>query len=259
MNELSQSIALESKQVAIQELENESTIHPKNESSCKRAALAILKFDYQYYSNGNTESISNIYEYTYQIAHVKNENFVSNPVKLIARISSISDPYSLVVHEESITVINFSLAYKKNSINVLAVPYNLLGDTIHRIQESNLTALFMGTIVPFSKETKNGYSFYLAGVSTEITAYDELTDTDYGMDELKRKVEHYSKQNAEGIRGYIKETLNNELGIKGLEHARELNKAIDFMILQSLSRGKSGDDRYSNKLHSLIIGAAGNW
>lgn len=44
------------------------------------------------------------------------------------------------------------------------------------------------------------------------------------------------------------------LGIKGLEKAVELKKAIDFMILQSVSRGMSGDGRYLNKLHSLIIG-----
>jgi hypothetical protein len=56
-----------------------------------------------------------------------------------------------------------------------------------------------------------------------------------------------------GIVLYIKQELVKNLGIKGLKSAKELDKCIDFMILQSFSEGM--DEKNSMKLHSLVIGA----
>ena len=239
---------------AISDIETEASESQFMKKICEEATEKILEFMVKYYSRDSIAQ--NHFELTHSILNVKNEDFIGIPVKVIGRISSISEPSRVFFKSENKikTVFNITLTYDNNSIDVLSLPHHRFLKITHDLFKSSKPALFMGTIVPFN--TLHGsYIFFLTQISQDITTYDLLQDPDYTLQEIKSKVDHYSIENENGIRGYIKDTLINEIGIKGIDKAKELDKAIDFMILQSLSRGRSSDGRYSNKLHSLVIGA----
>jgi DNA replicative helicase MCM subunit Mcm2 (Cdc46/Mcm family) len=97
-----------------------------------------------------------------------------------------------------------------------------------------------------------GYVFYIHQIQERISAEDLIgirPDPKNRVAGIFKK--HVQKKN--GIVKYIKKELIKNLGIKGLKSARQLNKCIDFMILQSFSDGM--DEKNSLKLHSLVIGA----
>jgi len=224
------------------------------------AINVLYDFEEKYYIGVDIPDYD-FYEYTYNIDQVKNENFVGYPVKILANVASISE----IIREEITTpitgkvnysVFNITIQSKNNSkLDVVELSCDLFYRQIKELFESNQLALFCGTIIPPYDKKHLSYSFYLRVLRTTVRSYDLLNDRDYALDEIKMKVDYYSQQSTKGIRGYIKDTLIKELGIQGIEHSPDLSKAIDFMILQSLSFGKSNDGRYSNKLHSLIIGA----
>jgi hypothetical protein len=54
-----------------------------------------------------------------------------------------------------------------------------------------------------------------------------------------------------GIISYIKQEVAQRLGIQALNEAHELERALEFVILQALSQGRS---EILEKLHGLIIG-----
>ena len=93
---------------------------------------------------------------------------------------------------------------------------------------------------------------YIKGIEDNVTPLEQIN---FDSKEIKDLNIKYLQAEKTGLRKYIKDQLIKNLGIKGLNNATELDKALDFIILQSFSRGLSTDGRYSNKLHSLVIGS----
>jgi hypothetical protein len=215
---------------------------------------------------------------TASISEVMQEAYIGEPIKLLANIYSKSDPYpkadnyelnlpdNIILFEEGEskydtekTLINLVLK-DNNGDEIKCIPIGV-ADFTNRFQryfKNKGMYLFCGTIV--KEDVDKGkksliyeYLFYLSDI-INFVSHESLI----GLRPERRKYIHELFQTVVtqpgGIRRYIKETLVKKLHIEGLDELEELNKAIDYMILQSLSVGFSGEGTYSNKLHSLIIG-----
>ncbi len=141
-----------------------------------------------------------------------------------------------------------------------------------RLHRDRTRCTFFGTIVPFypKKKTKTNKPkprFYLHDISTDVSPIDlvpwtptEESPTGFGVVVGGRRhgipVDHpYSILRAHpgtnGVINYIKQEVAQGLHIQALIEAHELERALEFVILQSLSQGR-GDTL--EKLHGLIIG-----
>ncbi len=188
------------------------------------------------------------------IFDIKNENFVGKPVKIIATITSLSDPMPYELPDNTrITIFSIKLQDREGiSIACLNILYDDFKDVINAYQNKGCFLIFCGTVLSIVDPDGGGYVFYIHEIQERITA-DDLIGIRPDPEERVAKIfmKHTAKKN--GIVLYIKQELVKNLGIKGLKSAKELDKCIDFMILQSFSEGMY--EKNSMKLHSLVIGA----
>ncbi len=188
------------------------------------------------------------------IFDIKNENFVGKPVKIIATITSLSDPMPYELPDNTrITIFSIKLQDREGiSIACLNILYDGFKDVINAYQNRGCFLIFCGTVLSIVDPDGGGYVFYIHEIQERITT-DDLIGIRPDPEERVAKIymKHVVKKN--GIVTYIKQELVKNLGIKGLKSAKELDKCIDFMILQSFSDGM--DEKNSMKLHSLVIGA----
>jgi hypothetical protein len=77
----------------------------------------------------------------------------------------------------------------------------------------------------------------------------ELAEVEKLVDELK--------DTPNGIIDHIKAQLVDQIGIKGLEDTPELDRCLDFTILQGMSDGYQPERNLSLRLDSLVIGPPG--
>ncbi|MCK4828696.1 hypothetical protein KA005_73880, partial [bacterium] len=139
-----------------------------------------------------------------------------------------------------------------NSISCLNILYDDFKDVINAYKTKGCFLIFCGTVLSILDPDGGEYVFYIHKIQERISAEDLIgirPDPKNRVAGIFKK--HVQKKN--GIVKYIKKELIKNLGIKGLKSAKELNKCIDFMILQSFSDGM--DEKNSMKLHSLVIGA----
>jgi len=195
--------------------------------------------------------------FTQPISSIKSENFVGEPVKILATIASISDAFPIQLGDKRVTVLEINLQDRNgHEIECFRVLSQNHGKKAFAILNKQEFAIFRGTVISVidKKNSFSKYMFLLYDIVERVTAEDLIyIDKKYPIDinEIFQK-----EIQGQGIFRYIKTTLVNELKIKGLDKAKELDKAIDFMIYQAFSSGK--DQNASMKLHSLIIGAPGS-
>ena len=224
------------------------------------AAQQIIDFDkmYGYYHDLSKSENAN-YSNTFSIYEaLRNEN-LAEPIQLYGFIINVSET-SIVELPNSEGVMHqvdtFHFGFhdvEENFIGSFELPRAQFAKEIFSYCKNQTPILLRGTIISEVEKGYGQYRFYFKEASFEITPLNIIQCNNYSMEDLKRKVELYNDREG-GIRKFIKDTLVENIGIKGLEHGTHIDKAIDFMILQSLSRGMSKDGRYSNKLHSLVIG-----
>ena len=233
------------------------TLGSEPDESEYEAYNTIIAFE-ENYANLSSEQKAEGSKFTHNINQIRNEKFIGSPLKILARIGSISNPrrIRLNIDDKEIykSIFTITLIDKGSTLHVIDLPYDLYWEPFLEMFNSNKPALFKGTLLPPFNSSIESYTLYLKDYDTEISRYDLLNETYYSMADLKAKTESNAINNNNGIRGYIKDTLISKLGIEGLDRAKELDKAIDFMILQSLTFGRNLDGKYSNKLHSLVIG-----
>lgn len=185
---------------------------------------------------------------------VKNEDHVGKPVKIIATITSLSDPMPYELPDNTrVTIYSVKLQDREGiSIACLNILYDDFKVVINAYQNKGCFLIFCGTVLSIVDPDGGRYVFYLQEIQERISA-DDLIGIRPDPEERVAKIymKHVVKKN--GIVLYIKQELVKNLGIKGLKSAKELDKCIDFMILQSFSDGM--DEKNSMKLHSLVIGA----
>jgi sulfur relay (sulfurtransferase) DsrC/TusE family protein len=188
------------------------------------------------------------------ISDIKNEDHVGQPVKIIATMSSLSDstPYELP-DGTRITIINVKLQDRQlNEIHCLDILYDDYKDVINTYQNKGCFLIFCGTVLSLIYQVGGEYVFYIHDIQERISAEDLIGIRPDPKNKVA-KIFMREAQKKSGIVNYIKRRLVKNLGIKGLNSAKELDKCIDFMILQSFSEGM--DEKNSMKLHSLAIGA----
>jgi hypothetical protein len=188
------------------------------------------------------------------IHDIKNEDHVGEPVKIIATITSLSDPMPYELPDGTrVTIFSVKLQDREGyGIACLNILYDDFKDVINAYQNKGCFLIFCGTVLSILDPDRGGYVFYIHEIQERISAEDLIG---IRPDPKNRVAGIFRKhaQNKNGIVTYIKSKLVKNLGIKGLKSAKELDKCIDFMILQSFSEGM--DEKNSMKLHSLVIGA----
>lgn len=116
---------------------------------------------------------------------------------------------------------------------------------------------FLGTVIPDGgdgKKVKPAYKFYLFNVETSDDPLQIVQASAHDIDEARKLVEELA-QTPGAILEHIKKTLIDTIGIKGLDSAPDLDRSLEFMVLQALSDGYDPSRSLSHKLHSLIVGS----
>jgi hypothetical protein len=195
--------------------------------------------------------------FTQPLSNLKNEENVGKPVKLLARVSSITDQYPLQIGEQRYTVLDVILKDKTDvEIECLRIKYSDNGEKISRIFGRSKLAIFKGAIVSIIEDDYSKYKFLVYEIDEIVRAEDLIYVRDEAHPNLEKNHQFQHMVFEGKVFNFIKETLVTELGIKGLESATQLDKTIDFMIYQAFSFGKN--QNASMKLHSLVIGAPGS-
>ena len=220
---------------------------------------STVKTVFEFDEKSKSTPSQDFYLYTYNIDEVTNEGYVGKPIKLLAFIYSISAPYPIDFMERGRVrrQTTYDILLKDvngTELDCLTISQKFYKENIQKYLNTNILHLFEGTIISKVSRFGSGYYFYLKNINAKINSVDLIRVRPEKKDHAN-KIFNNATRTKGGVRKYIKDRLIKNIGIKGLGKAKELSKAIDFMILQSFSRGLSLDGRYSNKLHSLVIGS----
>ncbi len=200
--------------------------------------------------------------YTYNIYEVKNEDFVYKPIRLYATMHTLSEGKPMIFNpeKEEPDLYTYYKIFLKDlygfEITCLLITYQKFGNQLHRLIQRPGYYVFEGAVFPSFEPDNPVFLFYLKNINFTVRPLDMIRISPDPEEKIQKKFYKESEKPG-GIREYIKTSLIKNLPIKGLKKAKELNKAIDFMIIQSFSRGLSEKGDYSNKLHSLVIGPSG--
>ena len=203
---------------------------------------------------------------------MKKVHFTGLPYRIRGSIKSFSEPtpvevkipddsdcrsYSTEVTQAVVLEIDDGHGERINSFPISAGD---LIDKVTRLNRKHANLEFYGCIIPRREKTPAGklkryaLTFFIYDVSPADSPLD-LVEARPAETAAVEKLVHDHRVNTGGILAYIKQQLVDIIGIKGLEHARELDHALDFMILQSLSDNFEINRNVSLRLHSLVMGA----
>lgn len=194
--------------------------------------------------------------FTDWIFNIKTEEKVGNSIKIVAMIESISGPTPFVLKGgKRETVYNITLLdHRGDKIECLTIPHKSFKDEIAHILETKAYHVFCGTVISIAGK-KPTYKFFLQEIFLTITPEDLFRVRLDPKNLVPKKFLEITKLGSRTLITFIKNTIIDQIGIKGLDSAKKLSKCIDFMILQGFSHGK--DDKNSHRLHSLVIGSPG--
>ena len=191
--------------------------------------------------------------FTQSIFDIKNEDSVGIPVSFVGTVSRISQPYPLKLGRKKHTVYKIFLQdHSRAEIECLTIPYESFKTEISDHFSNHRFVVFRGTILSV-EHPSNIYLFFLHEIEPVVTPEDLIRIRPDIKGRVAKKFKKVSKKG--GLLRWIKKTIVDEIGIRGLNKAKELDACLDFMILQSFSHGKS--KKASMKLHSLVIGPPG--
>lgn len=219
--------------------------------------------------NGKQAEIKWDEVFTNWVFNIKSEEYVGTPVKIVAMIESISNPYPIQLDAQTRTsTYTVSLQdIRGNSIDCLNISAERFKDEIPQLFEKHSYCVFCGTVISIVG-TKPDYKFFLESIDQNVTPEDRFVvrpDPKFKLlleDEsairfnytntIREKFQNINQMGRGAIFRWIKQTLIDGLNIKALDKAKDLSKCIDFMILQSISDGMLNGR--SQRLHSLVIG-----
>jgi len=195
--------------------------------------------------------------FTDWIFNIKSEIKVGEAIKVVAMVESIEGPDPILLLDGNrTTTYNISLLdHRGDKIECLAVPHESFKDEILSIIERKAYHVFCGTIVSIIGKYPV-YKFYLQKILQTVTPEDLFrVKLDTSGKTAQKYLDIINSGGPRALLKTIRNTIINELGIKGIDTAEQLSKCIDFMILQGFSHGK--DSKNSQRLHSLVIGSPG--
>jgi hypothetical protein len=193
---------------------------------------------------------------TISIRDAKDGMHSGRPISLLAYIYSQTNPIPINRDEKNrmIELSSVSISLKDSSqreISCLPIVQSNFISKYGDILESKGLLRFSGFIMGIEERE---YFFYLKKIESNLSALDLIGLKPDRKDDITEKFLKTVKH-PKGVRGFIKEQIVEHLSISGLDKAKELNKALDFIILQSFSFGMASKGNYCNKLHSLVIGS----
>lgn len=203
----------------------------------------------------------NLDKHNYELVDLENviiESYVGKPIKFIGYVKymTIGTPETIADGHGNR---RFTVYYptvediQGTTINSFPFIYDYHKEIVEKIMDGSFKLTFYGTIISIDEPNRKSYDFLPIKIENELPASD-LLRVDAKKKEKLNLILEKAKNSEFNLRDYVKNQLIKNIGIKGLDEAKELSTAIDFIILQSFSQGKSRDGRYSNKLHSLVIG-----
>ena len=129
--------------------------------------------------------------FTQPLSNLKNEENVGKPVKLLARVSSITDQYPLQIGEQRYTVLDVILKDKTDvEIECLRIKYADNGEKITRIFGRSKLALFKGAIVSIIEDDFSKYKFLVYDIDEIVRAEDLIYVRDEIIPDLKKNFHH---------------------------------------------------------------------
>ncbi|MDG7000171.1 MAG: hypothetical protein JRN15_13785 [Nitrososphaerota archaeon] len=205
------------------------------------------------------------------ISEASKEDKIFIPVKLNGKISDVSEPAPIFVDGRAIQAHTFTITDRNgHSIAALPVPETMTSSHVINGAINQKVYSFLGGVLATRsiRSNKGKYYFFVSGIRDDVAAWDLIDERPTGSpasghsfrlsdgkvigipdDHPYLLMSQHKGTNS--LLGYIKDQLVSMLQIKGLSKARELDRSIDFMILQAFSQGVG---TYSEKLHSLVIG-----
>jgi len=193
------------------------------------------------------------------------------PVKVVGRISRVSQYTPHEVGES--TTRSFVLLeitdFVGGTINTLEIQADCINVDLAKLQNDNTRCTFLGAIVPlYPKKGPGQPRFYLHDIVPDVSPIELVPWTPAEQDEKGFGVlidgkrygvpkDHPTSilrthRQTNGVINFIKEELARGLGIQALHEAPELERALEFVILQAFSQGRR---EFLEKLHGLIIGS----
>lgn len=208
------------------------------------------------------------------IQAVIQSNGAFRPVKIVGNITSISKTLPFDLEEYTRAFISIGITDSKGTkIETHLIDISHIAVDIDILKSYKGKVTFYGMIVPYysgNQRSKNDreFRFYLHDFTLSAKDMDVLKwvpaeefDGTFRYNDGKGKVygipvNHPSviirnNPGPNGIIKYIKNELTKNLKIVALQDAKELDRALEFVILQSLSQGYG---EFLQKLHMLVIG-----
>ena len=198
---------------------------------------------------------------------VKRRDNIGRMIKVRGTISDLHDPQPRYLKEKDnddlFDTTQFTLTDRMGeSIDSTTIVGQEFHALLQKLRMAGGPVEVLGTVVPVGIVTPRGeikrYSYRLLPF-TVIASEDPVQIIQTGNQEMKtvEALVDEMKVKPGGITRHIKSQLIEQIGIKGLEDTPELDRCLDFTILQSLSDGYQPQRNLSLKLHSLVIGSPG--
>jgi len=202
-----------------------------------------------------------------EIGSMKRCDNIGRMIKVRGTISDLHDPQPRYLkekdNEDLFDTTQFTLTDRRGeSIDSTTIVGQEFHSHLQKLRMAGGPVEVLGTVVPLRIITPRGeikrFSYKLLPF-TVVASEDPVQIIQTGNLEIKtvEGLVDDVKIKPGGITGYIKDQLVRQIGIRGLEDTPELDRCLDFMILQALSDGYQSERSLSLKLHSLVIGSPG--
>ncbi len=208
---------------------------------------------------------------SHTLKELRSPQFEYQPAKILGLITQVDVAQPLILPpNDNEAIFSFQIQDTNgDSIRTLRIAKSSIKHDIDLLYNNREQCLILGGIVPVRFRTgKSEYRFYPTDIERNVSAYDLVSERPSRQNEESFSVtvgdkvlgipsDHPSlfisqKTELNEILYHIKSTLVSNLGIQGLEKAIQLDRCIEFMILQAFSQHK--DQQFFHKLHSLVIG-----
>jgi hypothetical protein len=184
------------------------------------------------------------------------------PVKIVGWIGAITQPMTITVPQGDDTVnvkgLRITITDSEGeNLESLTAPVEGYQSDLYDVKRENQRIVFCGAVVPVRRGEKSENRFLLWDIIPSWNAEDLIgVDPAIDTDPIDRICEEEGNTK-HGIFEYIKRILISKLSITGLNGLLELEKCIDVIIYQAFSDGMNSSPRYSNRIHTLVIGPPG--
>lgn len=203
-----------------------------------------------------TKSPSALHAPVFDCYELGNQSYVGELVGFVGYISQLWDQKNISIEPNQPGVAITELTLSDGNTEIDCCPVLLY--SFDQIVPENVGKkyFFWGTVLPqyYSMKKVSYNTFYIYGMTENIPLMKSLKATVSEKESTRNLFQELKTKNIP-IRDFIKKRVVKHFNILNLDKVPDLEKAIDFTILQAFSFGSSSN--YVNKIHSLIVGKPG--